>query len=48
MKEEMEELQRRLLKLRDDNRDVFDASALCDFISMEMLSVWNIYILPLI
>ena len=27
MKKEMEELQRRLLKLRDDNRDVFDASA---------------------
>ena len=43
MKKEMEELQRRLLKLRDDNRDVFDASAQCDFILMEMLSVWNIY-----
>ena len=28
MKKEMEELQRRLLKLRDDNRDVFDASVL--------------------
>ena len=30
MKKEMEELQRRLLKLRDDNRHVFGASALCD------------------